>query len=151
MNVDANRLGGKVSVHQVGLADRRGEATAHLDGVDVTFPVERLDRISRGRIVVLKADVEGMEALVLRGATRILRRHRPVVFAEAFTEVERSAVEAVLAPFGYRPTGRVFNATPTYEFVAPPNVRRLRRQLRRLPKPVRKVLVEVRDGLAGLR
>lgn len=160
MNVQANGLEDKVTVHPVGLSADEGTAQLRLDGVDETFAVQRLDRVVRAgfldsrrpsrRVVVIKADVEGMEALVLRGAKRILRWHRPVVFAEAFTEQERKGVEAVLEPYGYRPTGRVFNSTPTYEFVPveSPTMARVRRVARRLPKPVRKVLIAVRAAAA---
>jgi hypothetical protein len=162
MNVDANDLAGKVTVYQVGLGAERGQATSFLDKVWEHFDVVRLDKVVRGRVVVLKIDVEGMEEQVLRGARRILRRRHPVVFAEAFTEKERSAVEAVLRPYGYSATGRVFNSTPTYEFVhegrmwryrraaaplqrwwhrpRPPLMKRLRRAARKLPRPVRAVL-----------
>lgn len=88
MNVDANDLRHKVTVHKLGLSDAKGEATSLLDGVQEVFPVARLDRVVRARpqrrggdrrVVVIKADVEGMEEVVLRGAKRILKRHRPVV------------------------------------------------------------------------
>jgi FkbM family methyltransferase len=92
------------------------------------FPVARLDDLIRGPVAVIKLDVEGMEAAVLRGAARILSRYRPVVFAESHTEAEGELVAEVLAPYGYLPTGRVFNATPTYEYAAPP--RRGRERLR---------------------
>jgi FkbM family methyltransferase len=124
MNIEANSLGSKVKVHQLGLSDQCAEASPTLDGRVETFPVERLDRVvagasrGRARVAVIKVDVEGMEELVLRGAQDILKRDRPVIFAEAFTDRERAVIEAVLAPYGYRATGRVFNATPTYEFAA---------------------------------
>jgi FkbM family methyltransferase len=154
MNVDANDLRHKVTVHKLGLSDAKGEATSLLDGVQEVFPVARLDRVIRAwpqrrggdrRVVVIKADVEGMEEVVLRGAKGILKRHRPVVFAEAWTKQERAAVAALLAPYGYRATGRVFNSTPTYEFVPRPPERLLRRVAKRLPKLVRRVIFGVRD------
>jgi FkbM family methyltransferase len=142
MNVDANNLGGKTTVHNVGLGARRGRATVKLDDIDETFPVRRLDRIVRGRVAVLKIDVEGMEADVLRGARRILARSRPVVFAEAFTSAELAGIEQVLRPYGYKATGKVFNATPTYEFVSTGSARELalKRLARRLPAVLRRFL-----------
>lgn len=149
MNVDANHLGTKVSVHEVGLSDHEGTATATLDDVEHTFRVTRLDAMVRGPVSLIKADVEGMEALALGGAKKILRQYRPIVFAEAFTDAELADITAVLAPFGYQATGRVFNHTPTYEFVVPPPAWRtaVRRFARRLPKPVRRALVSARDAL----
>lgn len=151
MNLDANDLTGKATVHQVGVGAGRGRASADLDGHHYDFDVVPLDAVVDGEVAVIKIDVEGMEEQVLRGASRILSTHHPVVFAEAWGEPERAAIEAVLAPFNYRPTGRVFNATPTYEFtyVEPPSA--LRRAARRLPAPVRRVLIKVRAALRGKR
>lgn len=152
MNVEANGLQEKVAVHAVGLSNQRGRASARLDRVTEHFDVVPLDDVvRRARVAVLKIDVEGMEDRVLQGAGRILRRDRPVVFAEAWDDEHLAVVTATLAPYGYVATGRVFNSTPTYEFVvpaAPPG--RLRRAARRLPAPVRKVLVAVRDVARGL-
>ena len=130
-NVAANGLSGKVRVHQIGLGQARGIATNHLsrehqvgfDGdvdealaIDETFPVQRLDEVVHGHVAVLKVDVEGMEADVLRGASRILDRHRPTVYAEAWDGSYVAEIDSVLRNFGYQASGRVFNATPTYEF-----------------------------------
>ncbi len=131
-NMALNDLERTVTVHRVGLSDQPGRATNFLSrehqigfvpeatGVNEEFPVARMDDVVRGRVDVIKLDVEGMEAAVLRGATRILSRYRPVIFAECHGTEEVEAVEAALLPFGYRRTGRVFNSSPTYEFdVAP--------------------------------
>jgi Methyltransferase FkbM domain len=93
--------------------------------------VAKLDRVLRRRqhVVVMKLDVEGMEPSVLRGASRLLSRWRPVVFAEADAVEEKDEIAAVLRPYGYTETGRVFNSTPTFEFVAPPRVGKERLRL----------------------
>jgi FkbM family methyltransferase len=154
-NVAANGLSGKVRVHQIGLGRARGTATNHLpkehqvgfDGdvdtavaVDETFPIRRLDEVVHGQIAVLKVDVEGMEADVLRGASRILDWHRPIVYAEAWNARSVADIDGVLRNFGYEATGWVFNATPTYEFSAPASrgLERLRPIWRRIPASVRK-------------
>ena len=159
-NVTLNELDGKVTLHQVGLSDRPGRATNTLspehqwgfhdkpNWVEETFDVAKLDRVLRSRqpVVVMKLDVEGMELSVLRGASRLLSRWRPVVFAEAQTVEEKDEIAAVLRPYGYTETGRVFNSTPTFEFVAPPRVGKERLRLltqrvhpfwQRLPKWLR--------------
>jgi hypothetical protein len=84
-------------------------------------------------------DVEGMEGDVLRGASRILDWHRPTVYAEAWDETSVADIDGVLRNFGYQASGRVFNATPTYEFVAPParGMEWLRPLWRRVPTSVR--------------
>jgi FkbM family methyltransferase len=140
-NVAVNGLQDSVTVHQIGLDERRGRATNTLSSshqvgftadpqdVDEEFAVRRLDDVVRGHVALIKIDVEGMEQRVLRGAKRILRRSRPLVYAEAFTPEAAAEIGAVLEPFGYEPTGRVFNATPTYEYAAvgPPRRRWLLR------------------------
>jgi hypothetical protein len=147
MNVEANHLTDKVSVHQIGLGAKPEQVKSYLDHVWEHFDVVPLDQVVRGKVVVLKIDVEGMEDQVLKGARRILRKHHPVVFAEAWGEPERTAIEAVLKPHRYRATGRVFNSTPTYEFVYDGSrlKQRLYRVARKLPKPFRKKLIAIRD------
>jgi len=151
-NIAANGLGDKVTIHRTGLAAQRGRATNYMSpehqlgfidgeatGVTEEFPVERMDDVVRGPVAVIKLDVEGMEASVLQGASRILSRDRPVIFAEARTPEEAKEIGRQIAPFGYRPTGQVFNASPTYEFIAPARkgLERLRPAYRRLPDGLR--------------
>lgn len=132
-NVAANQLDAKVSVHQAGLAAAPGQASNYMSpehqvgfvdgpvaGVTERFDVFRMDDVVSGPVALIKLDVEGMEAEVLRGATRILAEHRPVIFAEAHGRAAAQALARQLAPFGYRPTWRIFNASPTYEFSTEP-------------------------------
>jgi len=154
-NVEANHLTSKVVVHNIGLSDTAGEATNYLspehqigfvdgdpEGVNETFQVRRLDDVVHGPVAVIKLDVEGMESSVLRGARRILSRHRPAVYAEAHTDEAAQSIEAELAPFGYRATGRIFNSMPTYEYLAPPRsgIEHLRSFWNHMPTPAREVL-----------
>ena len=92
-----------------------------------------------------------MEAAVLRGASRILSRHRPVVYAEAHDAAAVAEITQALAPHGYRHTGRVFNASPTYEFVAPARRRgdRLRPLWRRLPPGLRRAVKRAVRRMVG--
>ena len=154
-NVAANGLSDRVMVHQVGLSDRAGRAVNRLSPehqkgfvadpgwAEESFDIVRLDDVLRGRpIAVIKLDVEGMEAAALRGASRLLSRWRPVVYAEAHSPELVAEIEQVLRPYGYRATGNVFNASPTYEFVAPPRTgrERLRPLWHRLPAGMRRKL-----------
>lgn len=52
-------------------------------------------------LVLIKVDVEGMEADVLRGATRHIIRSRPEIFAETHTKKARRRTDEVLVPLGY--------------------------------------------------
>lgn len=147
-NVTANDLEGRVTLHRVGLSDQAGRATNRLSpehqmgfmadaiATDESFDIVRLDDvIGRQPIAVIKLDVEGMEAAALRGAGRILSKWRPVVYAEAHTPEDVAEIEQALLPYGYRATGKVFNASPTYEFTAPARkgTERLRPLWHRLP------------------
>jgi FkbM family methyltransferase len=165
-NVRANGLEHTVQVHQIGLGERRGMATNHLsrehqvgfegeieqsEAVDETFPVRRLDDVVHGSVAVLKVDVEGMEADVLRGASRILDWHRPTIYAEAWDATYVARIENVLRDFGYEASGQVFNATPTYEFIAPDlrGRERLRPFWRRMPATIRKHVWAARSAAAS--
>jgi len=122
--------------HQVGFMADAAVADESFDNV-------RLDKvIGRRPVAVIKLDVEGMEAAALRGAKRILSKWRPVVYAEAHSPDAVAEIQQALAPYGYRPTGQVFNASPTHEFAAPPRGRldALRPLWRRLPVPLRRRL-----------
>lgn len=83
-----------VTAYPYALADYEGKATFEersinttsqfsMDG-NVTVPVRSLDNlIERGDVTIpshIKIDVEGAELGVLRGATRLLSVHRPIVF-----------------------------------------------------------------------
>jgi FkbM family methyltransferase len=79
---------------------------------EIEVPMRRLDDLvvqaGLTRVDVLKCDVEGAELLVLAGATRILREHRPVVIVEAddlhqrrFDATAQDVLDAVVAA-GYR-------------------------------------------------
>jgi FkbM family methyltransferase len=169
-NVELNGLSGHVTVHEIGLAaSRSGEASNHLSrehavgmssdapvAFDVVFRTARLDDLVRDRVAVIKLDVEGMEPQVLAGARRILDRDRPEVFAEAFTAVEREALEQALRPYGYRNAGKVSGTgQPVFRFTAPPRVglERLRSTWRRIPAPIRGSVWRLRHGVtrAGRR
>lgn len=66
-----------------------------------------LDSLDLRAVSLIKIDVEGMEADVLRGARRLLTRDRPVVYAEFWDLDKFDEIEQVLHPLGYRNT-RVF-------------------------------------------
>lgn len=71
--------------------------------------------LSATRVRLLKIDVEGQETAVLDGAAPILERDHPEILAEAATLPARRALDAALAPFGYRRILR-FCSTPTWHF-----------------------------------
>lgn len=117
-NVAVNQLAARIVTHQLGLSDRAETVDFAFEGRQERFECERLDAVVTGPVSLLKIDVEGFEGKVLAGAARLIADSRPLVFVEAHTADELARDAALLAPYGYRPTGRVFNASPTYELAA---------------------------------
>jgi FkbM family methyltransferase len=77
----------------------------------VVVPTFRLDELVSGRVDFLKMDVEGAEGRVVRGATGLIERDRPIVTTELkdemLTRVSEMSVRQYLGYFesiGYRPT-----------------------------------------------
>jgi hypothetical protein len=56
-------------------------------------PAIALDDVKiRGRVRLIKMDVEGAEPLVIRGAARLLAEHRPVILSELHpTQLDRAS------------------------------------------------------------
>ena len=110
-NVELNGLSDKVTLLQkaAGRKSSRGEITPppeHNWGqarvrATGSGPVEviRLDDLAiRGPVALIKIDVEGMEADVLKGAWRLLKRKRPVLVRRgADASALRRSAEAVAA------------------------------------------------------
>lgn len=126
---------GNVEVYALGLSDRPGELVLHtpvkrgglrgfglasFGGVGAaaargeiaeTVPVTTLDAFVRSnalRVDFIKADIEGWEGRLLRGARQVLRTQRPAIFIELNREMLARAgddvdrVFADMAALGYR-------------------------------------------------
>ncbi len=79
-------------------------------------PVVRLDGLSPLRhAAALKIDIEGGELDALRGALRLLRVSRPLVYCEISEQDRYEQVSDLLAAEGYRLVAS-FNVTPTMLF-----------------------------------
>lgn len=118
-NIAANALSPRVKAHRMGLSDRDESFDLTMGGKTEQIECHPLDHLIQTPVSLMKIDVEGMEPRVLAGASRILAAHKPLLFIEAHTDDELGAILNVLAPYGYRATGRVFNQSPTYELAAP--------------------------------
>ncbi len=67
------------------------------------LPMVRLDDFyDQPRLDFLKIDVEGMEADVLRGAEGLIRRHRPIIYAENDRKEGARDMLELLGRHGYR-------------------------------------------------
>jgi FkbM family methyltransferase len=85
-----------------------GDLLAHPGTVVPTF---RLDELVDGTVGFLKMDVEGAEGRVVRGATRLIERDRPIVTTELKDEMLRRVSGTTMADYlgyfedlGYRPS-----------------------------------------------
>ena len=69
-------------------------------------PVTTLDAAvadnQAGPVDLIKLDVEGVECAVLRGATRLLREQRPVIFLEVLPGFDDGTLDRIAAEFDYR-------------------------------------------------
>jgi FkbM family methyltransferase len=143
-----NAVAGRVSVHRVALSDREGHArffvsvAAANDGfssllatddalehgvirADHSIRVPTLtfdafaERAGLGRVDLMKLDVEGAEAMVLRGMERTLAERPPrLIVCETMPE---SPAARMLASHGYsiRPLDENMNGFGNYLFTAP--------------------------------
>jgi FkbM family methyltransferase len=119
-NIAANRFTDRVKVIEAAVADAPGRSMLSVpedttaarigagavgDRADVRLEVQvtTLD-LSIGSLPVdlVKMDVEGGEAAALRGATGLIRRHRPHIVVELLTAEAFRETAAILDRFGYK-------------------------------------------------
>ncbi len=104
-------------IHEIGLSDRSGKFETLIGPTTYSIPVMPLDDLGIDNVSIVKIDIEGMEPLALRGMLRTLARCRPILFLEAHNEDEIKEQKKVISTLGYQMSGRVWNATPTYEWI----------------------------------
>jgi FkbM family methyltransferase len=101
-----------------------GDLLAH---PGVVVPTFRLDELVSGPVGFLKMDVEGAEGRVMRGATGIIERDRPIVTTELKDEMLRRVSDTTVADYlgyfenlGYTASvlGKSASSQRSYESVA---------------------------------
>ncbi|EDT41220.1 FkbM family methyltransferase [Burkholderia ambifaria] len=127
-SIDANEAGERMTVRQcaVGAANGKGKfAEFHLDNIGAQsvkvgegdIDIVALDALAfDAPVKLIKIDVEGMELDVLRGASKLLEKYRPLIYVECLDEGQFFDVAGHLAEFSYG-YWETFNATPTHLFV----------------------------------
>ena len=96
-----NHLGERVQIHPVAISDQTGEVSLHMapekstgrssllerseNKEQVTVPVRRLDDLFpvREQKIMMKIDVEGLEAHVFRGASALLQQNNVLIQVES--------------------------------------------------------------------
>lgn len=164
-NVELNDVGSIVEAYPLGLGAQSAKGSiidanngnAGMAQVEISeegsIDITTVDEMVGDLFVhLIKIDVEGMEADVLRGAALTIRRCRPYLIIEAGTADALTIIEKVVRPLGYVKT-RVFNHTPTYLF-KPSEITTGSTATERLPSPIRERLPTTRSiqaGMAALR
>jgi FkbM family methyltransferase len=92
VNAAASDRSGETQLYRPDVADtNRGRASllqhAYLTGATTTVPMVTVDEISAGPIDLIKIDVEGHEAAVVRGASATIARDMPSVIFEYAPEL----------------------------------------------------------------
>jgi len=134
LNVELNGLQDRVSVHRVALGEAAGvgrlvgkgqveteawhSMTQEIELGKGEVVVKALDEFELNSVAVMKVDVEGMEANVLRGGLATIERCRPAIYAETWGKEYTTAVREVLEPLGYRRRSTIPTATPVEEWIA---------------------------------
>ncbi|GGJ60422.1 FkbM family methyltransferase [Glutamicibacter ardleyensis] len=130
-NIKANKLLTSISARNCAVGRTAG--FAKVTSVDEgNLGATRLGTVGEGEIIVrtldsfissfnaavklLKIDVEGMEADVLKGAGQLLTIDRPIVVCEAISDEDYHQVENILADYGYSRT-EIFNYSATHLFL----------------------------------
>jgi FkbM family methyltransferase len=81
---------------------------------DVITDIEKT--FAQDILVAIKADVEGMEAEMLRGARATLEKYKPDLFLEISNNQAMAEIESILCPQGYIKVVS-WAATPVWHFV----------------------------------
>lgn len=120
--VQINDLWEKISVIPYACSDENGEIevveTFASDKPPARYPCRKIDDLIAGPVSLVKMDIEGAEPFALRGAVRVLSESKPLMFIEVHDEAHMNEIMSIIAPIGYKTTGKVWNASPTYEFSA---------------------------------
>ncbi len=117
-NVKLNKLNRKVIPYNLGLFSHNGNAsithynisnignTSFCPNPNGVFKFIKLDNFkTREKIDLIKIDVEGAEAEVLKGAAATISTHKPIIVIETYNH--RQEVDTILKLYGYTLTDTI--------------------------------------------
>jgi FkbM family methyltransferase len=81
---------------------------------NVIYDIENL--FADDELVAIRADIEGMEAEMLRGAKATLEKYKPDLFLEISNSQAMAEIESILHPLGYNKVVS-WASTPVWNFV----------------------------------
>lgn len=143
-NIELNDVSGVVTMNPFGLGAKAETLHLTFNNFSDHVEIKLLDELTVPEpVTILKIDIEGMEPTALKGGQKLIAEQKPIIYCEVIqnegsADFDASAVDAVLMPLGYRPTGRVFNYQPTVEYSIPdsPADKRLRAKTQRQILPM---------------
>ena len=127
-NIKINNLSEKVTLYNVGLGEKETKAsineriddncgaTSLAEDTEGDISIMAIDELCiTARIDFIKVDVEGYELQALKGAEKLLRKWKPVIFIEIFQD-NYIKTSNLLVDYGYKLNEIV--ATDNYVFIA---------------------------------
>ncbi len=122
INIENNNLSDLIDARRVGVSDAPTRANMGLFN-RVNSGATKIVLAENGEVAVirlddeiptfteapaiLKIDVEGMEANVLRGAKTLIQTFQPIIFVESWNEEASITPTALMAEYGYTCTGMI--------------------------------------------
>lgn len=89
-----------VNPNVVGLTS--GASMIRRNGVQRTLPSIRLDDMEVDDLYAIKIDVERAEPLVIAGATKTIRKHKPILIVEVLDDIRAESVKGLLPDYKIR-------------------------------------------------
>jgi len=115
--IEINNISDQVSLLPVAASDHDFRGILTFNSVDYEVKYITIDSLNLEDVALIKIDVEGMEKNVLIGSLDTIDRCKPVIFAEAHSDSQKRELDDILSRVGYKPSGNIFNATPTHEYL----------------------------------
>jgi FkbM family methyltransferase len=112
----------KVSIFNYALADRLANVSCRdlINDNESAYvaTAKPLDFVAPLNVSLIKIDVEGAELAVLKGSINVLTVCQPRLFVELHSTEQKQAADDFLVDYGYTASGKAWNHSPTYEYVA---------------------------------